>query len=277
MKADEIDEFEKKFGYKPTGDPDEHRHARGLRPQGQPDREPHAAAGRRDLLEDAQGRLRQGHPDLGRPRPDRRVGEQADQPLRPQLGVGHLRLLQGARARSRATTRTRSRSSRAARRSSRASPSDKYGIGYSGIGYKTADVRAVPLAAKPNGKVDRGDGRATPTRGEYPLGRFLYVYVNYKPGTRARPAARRVHPLRLQQGRPGDVVKDGYYPDPQGRSPTRRSSRSGSRAGATRSRPSEKPTRRSDGKQRLSFTGHARKRATSREACASRSASAQAR
>ena len=26
--------------------------------------------------------------------------------------------------------------------------SDKYGIGYSGIGYKTADVRAVPLAAE---------------------------------------------------------------------------------------------------------------------------------
>ena len=30
--------------------------------------------------------------------------------------------------------------------------SDKFGIGYSGIGYKTADVRAVPLASKPGGK-----------------------------------------------------------------------------------------------------------------------------
>ena len=59
--------------------------------------------------------------------------------------------------------------------------SDKYGIGYSGIGYKTADVRAVPLAAKANAKAIE----ASPDNaysGDYPLARFLYIYVNYKPG-----------------------------------------------------------------------------------------------
>ena len=55
------------------------------------------------------------------------------------------------------------------------------GIGYSGIGYTTSSVRAVPLS--------RGDGKpfveATKEMaiaGSYPLARFLYVYVNKEPG-----------------------------------------------------------------------------------------------
>ncbi len=57
--------------------PHEHRHARGVRPQGQPDRPhgAHAPAGRRHLLEDAQGRAREGHPHVGRRRPHGRVGQ----------------------------------------------------------------------------------------------------------------------------------------------------------------------------------------------------------
>ena len=39
--------------------------------------------------------------DLGPARPHRRLGEPPDQPLRPQLGLRHLRLLQGARAQQR--------------------------------------------------------------------------------------------------------------------------------------------------------------------------------
>jgi phosphate transport system permease protein len=35
--------------------------------------------------------------------------------------------------------------------------------------------------------------------GEYPLARFLYVYMNYQARLAARPAAPRVHPLHLQQ------------------------------------------------------------------------------
>jgi phosphate transport system substrate-binding protein len=89
--------------------------------------------------------------------------------------------------------------------------SDKYGIGYSGIGYKTADVRAVPLAL---------DAKAKPVEaslenaysGEYPLARFLYLYVNYKPGTELDPLRREFVRYILSRAGQEDVVKDGYYP-----------------------------------------------------------------
>ena len=87
---------------------------------------------------------------------------------------------------------------------------DKYAIGYSGIGYKTEDVRAVALAHAGVPAVE-----ATPENaygGEYPLARFLYVYVNYKPGSKLDPLRREF--LRYVYSRQGqsDVIKDGYYP-----------------------------------------------------------------
>ena len=54
------------------------------------------------------------------------------------------------------------------------------GIGYSGMGYTTSGVKAVPLAKKPGGEYIA----ATPENaaaGTYPLSRFLYVYVNKAP------------------------------------------------------------------------------------------------
>ena len=88
--------------------------------------------------------------------------------------------------------------------------SDKYAIGYSGIGYKTADVRAVPLSSE-------GDefSEAEPTNaytGEYPLSRFLLVYVNYKPGSELDPLRREFIKYMLSQEGQRDVVKDGYLP-----------------------------------------------------------------
>ncbi|MFT4570605.1 MAG: phosphate transport system substrate-binding protein [Hyphomicrobiaceae bacterium] len=89
--------------------------------------------------------------------------------------------------------------------------SDKYGIGYSGIGYKTADVRAVPLAT---------DGDAVPAdaefaySGEYPLARFLYLYVNAEPSAQLDPLRREfVRYVFSSQGQ-SNVVKDGYLPVP---------------------------------------------------------------
>jgi phosphate transport system substrate-binding protein len=89
--------------------------------------------------------------------------------------------------------------------------SDKYAIGYSGIGYVTADVRAVPLAKDAKSKVIA----ATPENaytGEYPLSRFLYVYVNAKPGAEMDPLRREF--LRYMLSRQGqeDVVQEGFYP-----------------------------------------------------------------
>ena len=77
------------------------RRPRRLRPQGQPAREADPGPGRRHLLQDPQARGGQGRHHLGRPRPHRRLGGAADQPLRPQLRQRHLRLLQGARAEER--------------------------------------------------------------------------------------------------------------------------------------------------------------------------------
>ena len=159
MKGTEIDEFEKKFGYKPTADPHRGRRARRLRQQGQPDQVPDARAGRRDLLEDAPAGRQGRHHDLGPARPHRRVGQQADQPLRPQLGLrAPTASSRSTRSRT-ATTRTRSRSSRARPRWCRASPWTASRIGYSGIGYATSGVRAVPLAEKEGGKCVEADRR----------------------------------------------------------------------------------------------------------------------
>lgn len=88
---------------------------------------------------------------------------------------------------------------------------DKYAMGYSGIGYMTADVRAVPLAK---------DAKSTPISatpenaysGQYPLARFLYVYANYKPGTQIDPLRREFIRYMLSKEGQEDVVKDGYYP-----------------------------------------------------------------
>ena len=87
--------------------------------------------------------------------------------------------------------------------------SDKAGIGYSGIGYKTADVDTVPLAEEAGGDF------VSPTpesANEYPLSRFLLVYVNKKPGEDLDPLRREF--LKLIFSRQGQeiVVKDGYLP-----------------------------------------------------------------
>jgi phosphate transport system substrate-binding protein len=89
--------------------------------------------------------------------------------------------------------------------------SDKYGIGYSGIGLLTADIRAVPLAKDAQSKVIS----ATPENaysGQYPLSRYLYLYVNLKPGTELEPLRKEF--LRFVLSKQGQevVVKDGFYP-----------------------------------------------------------------
>jgi phosphate transport system substrate-binding protein len=89
--------------------------------------------------------------------------------------------------------------------------SDKYGIGYSGVGYKTADVKAVPLTVKEGGEcVDAESAHAY--AGTYPLSRFLLVYVNQKPSTPLDPL--RLEFIKYVLSRDGQeaVIKDGYLP-----------------------------------------------------------------
>ncbi|HAC35178.1 MAG TPA: phosphate-binding protein [Gammaproteobacteria bacterium] len=86
-------------------------------------------------------------------------------------------------------------------------------IGYSGIGYKTSGVRAVPLTKKPGGDYIE----ATPDNainGSYPLARFLYVYVNKNPNKPLSPLEREFLKLVLSKAGQQVVVKDGYIPLP---------------------------------------------------------------
>ena len=86
------------------------------------------------------------------------------------------------------------------------------GIGYSGIGYRTSGVRAVPLSKDGADFTD-----ATPANaiaGTYPLARFLYVYVNKYPNDPLPPLEREF--VRMIMSKTGQevVVKDGYIPLP---------------------------------------------------------------
>ena len=87
------------------------------------------------------------------------------------------------------------------------------GIGYSGIGYKTSGVRALPLAKK----VGKPFVAATPENAinkTYPLSRFLYVYVNKHPEKPLPPLEKEFIKLVLSKMGQEIVIKDGYIPLP---------------------------------------------------------------
>lgn len=88
---------------------------------------------------------------------------------------------------------------------------DRYGIGYSGIGYKTSGVKAVALAETDKGPFSEGS-YAEVQSGKYPLWRFLYVYVNKAPGKPLDPLAGEFVKLMFSKDGQQVVVKDGYMP-----------------------------------------------------------------
>lgn len=90
---------------------------------------------------------------------------------------------------------------------------DKYGMGYSGYGYATQDVKAISLSQ------DTGSEAFAPSlenaySGDYPLARFLLVYINSNPTREIEPL--RAEFIRLIFSREGQeaVLKDGYFPIP---------------------------------------------------------------
>jgi phosphate transport system substrate-binding protein len=90
---------------------------------------------------------------------------------------------------------------------------DRGAIGYSGVGYKTSDVRAIALAKK------AGSPFEEPTfdnalAGKYPLGRALYIYVAKKPGEPLPPHVREFLKFVLSRQGQEIVVKDGFGPLP---------------------------------------------------------------
>jgi len=84
-------------------------------------------------------------------------------------------------------------------------------IGYSGMGYRTAGVKAVPLATEAGGEFVEANGENA-LSGDYPLARALYVYVNKKPNEPLAPLEREFVKLMLSKEGQEVVVKDGYVP-----------------------------------------------------------------
>ncbi len=87
------------------------------------------------------------------------------------------------------------------------------GIGYSGIGYRTSGVKTVALSKKGSDFIP-----ATPeaaVSGKYPLGRFLWVYVNKAPNKALLPIEREFLKMILSKEGQDVVIKDGYIPLPE--------------------------------------------------------------
>lgn len=90
---------------------------------------------------------------------------------------------------------------------------DPLAMGYSGIGYATQDVKALWLSLDTSSEPVAPD-LAHAYSGEYPLARFLYVYMNHNPGRELEPL--RAEFIKLIFSRQGQeaVLKDGYFPLP---------------------------------------------------------------
>ncbi len=90
---------------------------------------------------------------------------------------------------------------------------DRFGIGFSSIGYRTSDLRPVPLATVKGGRY------VTPTfetamDGSYPLRRNLYLYINRPPKVAPPGPLAEYVKFALSQRGQKIVLDQGYYPLP---------------------------------------------------------------
>lgn len=90
---------------------------------------------------------------------------------------------------------------------------DRYALGYSGIGYKTSGVRSLPLSFKEGESYKEAEMKNV-MNGSYPLARFLYVYINKKPGQPLDPLVREFIKFILSKEGQEVVIKDGFVPLP---------------------------------------------------------------
>lgn len=86
------------------------------------------------------------------------------------------------------------------------------GIGYSGIGYVTSGAKAVPLKNESGEFVKATAENAL--SGKYPLARYLYVYVNKDPKKGLSPLEAEFIKMVLSKQGQEIVEKDGYIPLP---------------------------------------------------------------
>ena len=90
---------------------------------------------------------------------------------------------------------------------------DVSAIGYSGIGYATSGVKALALSDKKGDTVYEAN-YANVLSGKYPLSRMLYIYVAKKPGEPLPKVVEEFLKYALSKEGQQVVVKDGYDPLP---------------------------------------------------------------
>ena len=88
---------------------------------------------------------------------------------------------------------------------------DEAGIGYSGIGYLTSNVRAVPLAEK-DGMAFKEASQQNADDGSYPLWRHLFIYVNKTPNKPLDPIIGEFIKFIYSKEGQKVVIKDGFFP-----------------------------------------------------------------
>ncbi|MGF1452277.1 MAG: PstS family phosphate ABC transporter substrate-binding protein [Opitutales bacterium] len=88
---------------------------------------------------------------------------------------------------------------------------DPYGIGYSGIGYKTDSVETVDVAVEGDNYIEANGENALERT--YPLARFLYLTLNHDPNA-AQPDPLTLEFMRFVYSPEGQrtVLENGYYP-----------------------------------------------------------------
>jgi phosphate transport system substrate-binding protein len=90
---------------------------------------------------------------------------------------------------------------------------DRFGMGYSGIGYKTSGVKVVALASRDGEPFSAGSYEDVRS-GKYPLNRFLYIYINRAPGKPLDPLVKEFARFIFSKEGQEVVIKDGYLPLP---------------------------------------------------------------
>lgn len=88
---------------------------------------------------------------------------------------------------------------------------DRYGIGYSGIGYVTSGVKTIPVSKK------EGREAIQPTpqniaNGKYPISRYLYIYFSKTPNQALDPMTKEFLRFALSKRGQEIVKKDGFIP-----------------------------------------------------------------
>jgi phosphate transport system substrate-binding protein len=88
---------------------------------------------------------------------------------------------------------------------------DRFGIGYSGIGYKTSGVKALPIALSDKDEFHLPDYENCLNK-TYPLARTLNIYINKVPNKPLDPLLKEFLKFVLSYEGQEVVVKDGYLP-----------------------------------------------------------------